>query len=197
MSALDQIIVDRGTVAMSCRGGAGPGETPCPAYAMGRQWFVAQIEPQRLAAIRAAIGPSFATFAPLVRMKPKAEPEPMFPGYLFVGFDPDRDEWGAIRRSTPGVVCILPGKGRPMPMPPGVVEALLRRCSHLGVLERSTVLPDRPTIKAGTDVLFKVGRWIDQRGVCIADQGERVAVMWSLFGRPTPVILPAADVARA
>jgi transcription antitermination factor NusG len=47
---------------------------------------------------------------------------PLFPRYLFVALDPDRDPWRAVR-GTIGVSALVMAGERPCPVPEGVVEA--------------------------------------------------------------------------
>lgn len=53
---------------------------------------------------------------------------PVFPGYLFVRFDRQRDSWHAIN-GTLGVRRLVGGSAsRPQPMPEQAMAALLERC---------------------------------------------------------------------
>ena len=48
---------------------------------------------------------------------------PFFPRYLFVGFDPHVDPWGAIRHTRGVCALIRHAPDRPTPVPVGVVRA--------------------------------------------------------------------------
>ena len=53
---------------------------------------------------------------------------PLFPRYLFVELDLARDRWLSVR-STIGVASLFTSsEGQPIPVPRGVVEALLEQC---------------------------------------------------------------------
>ena len=50
---------------------------------------------------------------------------PLFPRYVFIILDLDRDRWLSVR-STVGVSSLFTCEGGPVPVPEGVVEALIR-----------------------------------------------------------------------
>src|SRR5262245_50959391 len=50
---------------------------------------------------------------------------PLFPRYVFIILDPDRDRWLSVR-GTVGVSSLFTCEDRPVPVPEGVVEALIR-----------------------------------------------------------------------
>src|SRR5881227_2534931 len=51
---------------------------------------------------------------------------PLFPRYLFVILDLERDPWLSVR-STIGVSRLFTQEGRPVPVPSGIVESLIGR----------------------------------------------------------------------
>lgn len=53
----------------------------------------------------------------------RTQRSPLFPGYLFVALDPERDCWRPIN-NTSGVRAIVMGSCAPQAVPRGVVEAL-------------------------------------------------------------------------
>src|SRR3954451_5341585 len=55
---------------------------------------------------------------------------PIFPGYLFVALDLDRDRWLSVR-STVGVARLFTQDGRPVPVPAGIVESLIAQSDGL------------------------------------------------------------------
>ena len=51
---------------------------------------------------------------------------PLFPRYLFVILDLERDRWLSVR-STVGVSRLFTQDGRPVPVPVGIVESLIEQ----------------------------------------------------------------------
>lgn len=99
------------------------------------QWYVVRTLPrkERVAEINLA-RQSFGTFCPyLLKTQRRGRRfeevrAPVFPGYLFVGIDPERDRWRSVN-GTLGVSQLLLGeRGLPMPMPIGAMEELFARC---------------------------------------------------------------------
>jgi transcriptional antiterminator RfaH len=112
------------------------GETPSEA------WFVAQIKPncERLSE-RNLVRQGFQTFRPVHeetrRRGSKFVPalRPLFPGYLFIAFDPADGRWRAVN-STYGVARLVSFGSAPARVPDALVWGLLRRCDRSGKLLR-------------------------------------------------------------
>src|SRR5262245_29828364 len=66
-------------------------------------------------------------------------PAPLFPRYLFVGFDPDVARWRAIR-STIGVSELVTNGERPAAVPEGIVEAIMAREDETGLVVVAPVI---------------------------------------------------------
>jgi transcriptional antiterminator RfaH len=104
-------------------------------------WFVAQLQPHGLSrAIPHLERQGFRTFAPyapatrLHRGKRSDTRAPLFPGYLFVGFDPARPGWNAINntRGVSRLISLDPRK--PSFVPAGFMAALMERCDEDALL---------------------------------------------------------------
>ena len=93
--------------------------------------------------------------------------EPLFPGYLFVALDPQRDDWGPIR-STRGVLRVVGFGGQPVPMPPGAVAALQ---------QASAALSQHSDWQPGTPVQVQLGEAHWCTAVFQAFDGERRALV--------------------
>ncbi len=116
---------------------------------------------------------------------------PLFPGYLFVGIDMERQRWRSID-STVGVHRLVSGGDGPIPVPPEVIEAIREREDDCGfvVLGRGT------TFAKGDRIRVVAGALSDQVG--LFDDGsdsQRVVVLLQLLGRPVRVRLPLDAVA--
>lgn len=98
-------------------------------------WYVAETNVRGEAeAQRNLERQGFASFCPRFRKQRRHARRvdyrltPVFPGYLFVRFDSQRDPWHAIN-GTRGVKRLVgPANGRPQPMPAPAMHALLERC---------------------------------------------------------------------
>ncbi len=113
-----------------------------------------------------------------------------FPGYLFVSMDLDRDRWRPIE-GTVGVLRIIKGADRPLPVPAGLVEMLLSATGPDGVLS----LAD-PVTKPGQEVRITRGPFADQLAVVERSSGEdRVRVLLSVLGQRAPVEIVRHDLA--
>src|SRR5918994_398755 len=58
---------------------------------------------------------------------------PLFPSYVFVRLDLERDRWRSVN-GTYGVARLVMADGRPVPVPTGVVESLLDLRDATGVV---------------------------------------------------------------
>src|SRR5437773_1823532 len=95
----------------------------------GQKWFLAHTAPKSEVRAQFHLGvQGFITFLPSFfktarhARKMKVVRAPLFPGYVFVGLDLNRDRWLSIR-STVGVCSLVMGDGRPLSAPPGIVES--------------------------------------------------------------------------
>ena len=116
---------------------------------------------------------------------------PLFPRYLFVLLDAMRAQWRPIL-STVGVSALLMRDGRPIPVPPGVVEAIQDK-EACGLFNGD---PDRQ-FNPGDPVRIIEGPFAELMGRFqgLADR-ERVFVLLDLMERQVKVSLPV-DVLTA
>jgi len=99
--------------------------------APGARWYVVRALPQRETGAQAQLAAQgFRAFLPRVTRTVRHARQlrtvktPAFPGYLFVALDLTRDRWRSVN-GTFGVRGLVMGDERPMPVPVGVVEALI------------------------------------------------------------------------
>src|SRR6516225_3293580 len=117
---------------------------------------------------------------------------PLFPRYLFVILDLERDRWLSVR-STVGVARLFVSHdGRPVPVPVGVVEALIARS------DANLIGLDSGLVK-GQPVRILRGPFADFVGTLERlDAAGRVQVLLEMMGTAVPVtlhrsaLLPAA-----
>jgi transcription elongation factor/antiterminator RfaH len=117
---------------------------------------------------------------------------PLFPRYMFLILDPGRDRWLSVR-STVGVSSLFTCEDRPVPVPRGVVEALIARTD-----EANLTLFDAG-LTTGQTVRILSGPFADFVGTLERlDSAGRVRVLLTMMGTEVPValhrsaLLPAA-----
>ena len=115
----------------------------------------------------------------------------LFPRYLFVRLNLDRDRWLSVR-STIGVSRLFThSDGRPAPVPYGVVETLLEQTDG-GLVRLDTGL------KAGQRVRLLTGPFSDLVGtIARFDDAGRLRVLLELMGTEVPVSVHRSAVAPA
>lgn len=107
----------------------------------------------------------------------------LFPRYMFVVIDVTRDRWLSIR-STIGVSSLFMCNERPLPIPQGVVEAILARVDPGNI----TRLDDG--LEVGQQVRILSGAFADTIGTLQRlDDNGRVQVLLELMGGEVPIIL--------
>jgi transcription elongation factor/antiterminator RfaH len=116
---------------------------------------------------------------------------PLFPRYLFVILDLERDRWLSVR-STIGVSRLVTHHdGRPVPVPVGVVESLMEQCDG-NVTRLDTCL-----VK-GQHVRILSGPFADFVGALERlDEAGRVQVLLKMMGTSVPVTLHRSALAPA
>jgi transcriptional antiterminator RfaH len=115
---------------------------------------------------------------------------PLFPRYLFIILDLERDRWLSVR-STVGVSRLFTQDGRPVPVPCGVVESLIERSvDDLLRLDGGLVEGQRVRILSGpfADFVGTLGR---------LDDAGRVQVLLEMMGTAVPVSLNRSALAPA
>ena len=116
---------------------------------------------------------------------------PLFPGYMFVQFDRDRDPWHAIN-GTYGVKRLVGAWSRPEAMPQAVMQGLFARC------QGSVIQSVAPHLQAGQQVRLIAGPFADQlaRIERLDDRG-RVRVLLNILGGEIPANVGIGDLSPA
>src|SRR6516162_1142759 len=117
---------------------------------------------------------------------------PLFPRYVFIILDLGRDRWLSVR-STVGVSSLFTCEDRPVPVPGGVVEALVARTDEAGLALFDAGLTTGQTVR------ILSGPFADFVGTLERlDAAGRVRVLLTMMGTAVPValhrsaLLPAA-----
>ena len=117
----------------------------------------------------------------------------MFGNYMFVEFDTANERWQAVW-STRGVSRLLGASAlSPTPLRDGIVEALMaiQDASPYGVVLDFGPRQDGRlgTLVDNTPVQILTGPMAGYEGLVAADQGTRVRVLLSLFGREREILV--------
>ncbi|MCY1669492.1 transcriptional activator RfaH [Novosphingobium sp. SL115] len=165
----------------------------------GDRWFVVQTHPRKeaFAAIQLA-RQKFTSFWPRFRKtvrharKSREVLAPLFPGYLFVRFDPLTAPWRWVN-STFGVRGLVGGRDHmPLSVPEAVMEHILSRCDN-GIV-RSTLADFRP----GQTVKVLAGPFAERLARIVeCDELGRVALLLELLGQDHVVSMQSTSVGLA
>jgi transcriptional antiterminator RfaH len=162
------------------------------------RWFLAHTLPKCEWKAELHLGAQgFRTYLPQIQKtirharQLRAVQTPLFPRYLFVILDLERDRWLSVR-STIGVSRLFGSHdGRPVPVPVGVVEALIERSAgNLMRLDSGLVKGQHVRILRGPFAEF-VGTLerLDPTG--------RVQVLLEMMGTAVPVTIHRSALAPA
>lgn len=174
-----------------------------------RRWYVAQTETGREYVARGDLErhaaevwlPECVDRTSGRRLRQTGAPRPLFPGYLFLRFDPQRTQWRDIERRL-GVLRLLRSRAD-LSAPPLVVrERQMARLRALideaggtiviqaGRIRRQLEKGQKIRIAPGADPLW--GGW---EGLYLASTGhERVKILLDMLGRSVPVEVDEALV---
>lgn len=159
------------------------------------RWYVVHTQPHNeTRAITNLERQRFVTFNPCVRRvirharKKTVVMAPLFPNYVFVRFDPSRDQWRRIN-GTFGVVRLIANGDEPSVVPDGVIAALQRRIGDDGTMDWAEAL------HIGDQVRITDGPFADLVGTLEhLDSAGRVRILLDLLGRSVSVMMPGETV---
>jgi transcriptional antiterminator NusG len=128
----------------------------------------------------------------LVNGKKKESSRKFYPGYILVRMHLDNETWHMIT-STPKVTGFLGGKNKPAPISDKEAQT---------IIEKMQIGKDKPQPKfyfePGDDVKVIDGPFSNFNGTVenVSPDKEKVKVLVSIFGRPTPVELKFIQVTK-
>jgi transcription elongation factor/antiterminator RfaH len=162
------------------------------------QWYVAQtLHHREKVAERHLREQCFRSFFPQFRRTVRHARTlrevvtPVFPGYIFVIFDTERDRWHSIN-GTVGVARLLTTLKRPVPVPADIVQALI------GAMDVSGCVVLGANLRVGEVVRVVAGPFVGGLGVLERLDGKgRVRVLLNIMGGQTPLMIDRADLAAA
>lgn len=161
-------------------------------------WFAAQLRPQGAQlALDHLERQGIAAFLPRRPVERRAGTlfrptlEALFPGYIFVSFDPE-DPDARVIRSTRGISRLVGTARGPSSLPSGFVPALHARCDGNGLIISEQELPIAIEVRViAGPFAGLVGR------ILSAAPGERVQVLLTLLSAERAVGLDRDTLARA
>ena len=164
----------------------------CDLDVTGR-WFVAQTLAAREPGANEQLKrQGFRTFLPYVMRnvsharKVRRIRTPLFPGYLFVGLDLQRDRWRSVN-GTYGVSRLIMGAETPLPVPRGIVEALISHAGDDGLCVAG------PGFAVGQDIRVVEGPFAQVLGRIVRLDGNgRVRALLEIMGGQVSVMLAGA-----
>ena len=167
----------------------------------GPRWFAVHSLPHREAGAQQQLeNQGFHTFLPRClkarRHARKLENvlAPIFPRYLFVVLDLDRDRWRSVNGTFGVARLVMLAGNRPQPVPRGVVEVLIASTDGRGVLRFDE--PGRLTV--GQKVRILAGPFAEQIGLLQRLDGNgRVRLLLDIMGGRIGVTLPSAALVPA
>ncbi len=165
----------------------------------GRQWYLVYTKPRQERIAKTNLErQGFITYLPLMRQGRRRTGrrvsliEPLFPRYLFIALDVERDNWAPIR-STFGVTSLVRFGLEPAVVPAGLVDALRRRDDPEGVQSFRFA-----GFKPGDKVRIGDGPMTGFEGIFLARTSrERVTILLDLVGRGTRVSARLGDLEPA
>ncbi len=183
----------RGGVVTANRGSTAEGTAPSargqpPESVSERAWFLAQFKPNcQHIAERNLQRQHFPVFLPqqMVTRRQRGRfveaLQPLFPGYLFVSFDPASGGWRKIN-ATYGITRLVAFGSDPAPVPPALVAELMARCDGEGQLQPPTAFAPGDSVRVTKGPFADFVARIEK-----LDSQERVWLLLDILGRPTRV----------
>lgn len=162
----------------------------------GDHWYVVHTQPHNeCRAITNLDRQGFLSFNPCVRRtirharKRSTVLAPLFPNYVFVQFDPSRDQWRCIN-GTFGVVRLITNGEVPSAVPDCVITALRARIGDDGAMDWTL------SLRVGDQVRIVEGPFADFIGTLEhLDAAGRVRVLLDMLGRSVSVVMAGNAVA--
>lgn len=155
-------------------------------------WFLAQMKPNgHQLAQRNLDRQGFRYFLPMQEETRRRRDRfmtllrPLFPGYIFVAFDPDHGLWRKIN-STTGIARLVSFGKSPSPVPAELIDALMARCDQSGKFLQTSALPPGDTVRIGQGPFADFVATVDRLA-----PDNRVFVLLNLMGRKTRITVAA------
>lgn len=138
----------------------------------------------------------YQTFMPMISYKnfSKANSfllEPMFPRYLFVSFNPEKNDWTSIK-STKGVSHIVMFGSKIAKVPKAVVRFLKEKVDHNDVITLKMINQE---LQKGDKIVIKEGAFKGRKATYLSKTGnDRVKVLLKLMSELIVTEIPEKKV---
>jgi transcriptional antiterminator RfaH len=158
---------------------------------MAQRWYVVQTKPlQEGIALRELSNQAFTCHLPkIASIKPRRGKHtiivsPLFPSYLFVRFNIEREAWRSIN-GTKGVVRLLGStEETASPLPRGFVEEMLSRADPDGVIALQKAVRTIKKFAVGDTLKVKEGSFQGFSGTCQkTDHKTATLLLYLLSGK--------------
>jgi transcriptional antiterminator RfaH len=162
-----------------------------------KQWFVVHTQPcKETVACQHLEEQGYETYLPRFRKTRKHARKveqilaPLFPRYLFISFDTDKDQWRSVQ-GTRGVSYLLTTDNKPAEVPLRIVQSLKDRQTDEGLVAINTIMP----FAKGDKVRVLDGAFKEHIAVFDKmDDKQRVQLLLNWLGREIAVCLPSYAV---
>lgn len=153
-------------------------------------WYAVCCKPrQELVAQENLLRQGFHVYLPRIQTRKRLHGkwvevvEALFPRYVFIRVDPERQSTTSVR-STRGAVGLVRFSGKPAVVPDGVMEALIQREDMVSGMHQD----GRSLFSAGAPVRLVEGPLAGMEGIFAQQDGEeRVIVLMELLGKKNKV----------
>jgi transcriptional antiterminator RfaH len=147
-----------------------------------QKWFVARVKARsEVIASTNLQSQGFSTFNPTLKRTTRHARQfrekrvPIFPGYLFLSFDPTTAAWRSVN-GTRGVVALITAAGEPVAVPDSAMKILR---SNFGCGDAMTTA----SLAVGDSVRFMAGPFADSIGkLASIDSRGRIEVLLAVLG---------------
>ena len=150
------------------------------------KWYLLQLKPNaHQVALRNLQRQGFHTFLPLQEVTLRRadrfieKRRPLFPGYMFVGFDPDAALWRKIN-STLGVAKLVSFSEQPRAVPDDLIAGLMLRCDSDGVIRAPEQLEIGDSVQLLSGAFANFIARIEH-----IDEDQRVWMLIDIMGQTT------------
>lgn len=168
---------------------------------MAKRWYVAMTRPGagKLAEL-CLLRQDFEVFNPKIRIRHVSRGREWFserhylPGYLFIAFDVEADEWRPINWTWGIRHLISAVPERPTPMRDVAMRVLLDRCDGNGYVLEEEADQALEWLRVGRQVKITQGAMAGCNGVVKWKDGDRLKVLLSFLGSTRPVEVRAKSL---
>lgn len=161
----------------------------------GERWFLVHTLPRKEQQAQMHLGmQGFRTYLPQYRRTLRHARQlltvrrPLFPSYLFVILDLERDRWLSVR-STIGVAHLVSSADRPLAVPHGIVEFLIAHAHEANLALFGNCLQKGQKVRIATGPFAELIGTVDR-----LDDSGRVRVLLQMMGSEICVSLQRSGV---